>query len=413
MGSGRGVASSAGAKAKGAARPPPPAAAAATSCIYLDWNATTPVYPEVAREMTALMGCWGNPSSSHALGRPAKEAVDLGRERVAKLINATPGEIRFTSCGTESDNWAIYAGVKRARLAGVAMPHVVTSNIEHPAVIEALKAFREDGLLEYTEVAVDSEGLLPLDAVAAAFRDETVLVSVMHSNNEIGALQPIAAIAELAHERGACMHTDAAQSLGKVDVDVKALGVDLLTVVRHKFGAPKGVAALYVSEALGDDFPSFLHGGGQEGGLRAGTENVLMIAGLGKAAEIAHEERAAIQDNMRARTAQLEALLRAGLPGAEVRTNGPWDAARRLPNTLSLSIDGLRASAVLAELSEEVAASAGAACHTGAASISSVLAAIGLEERFAFGTLRLSVGRSTTEADVAEAAKRILAKVRL
>ena len=293
------------------------------------------------------------------------------------------------------------------------MPHVVTSNIEHPAVVEALKAFREDGLLEYTEVAVDSEGLLPLDAVAAAFRDETVLVSVMHSNNEIGALQPIAAIAELAHERGAVLHTDAAQSLGKVDVDVKALGVDLLTVVGHKFGAPKGVAALYVSEALGDDFPSFLHGGGQEGGLRAGTENVLMIAGLGKAAEIAHEERAAIQDNMRARTAQLEALLRAGLPGAEVRTNGPRDAARRLPNTLSLSIDGLRASAVLAELSEEVAASAGAACHTGAASISSVLAAIGLEERFAFGTLRLSVGRSTTEADVAEAARRILAKVRL
>ncbi|KAL4448398.1 hypothetical protein ABPG75_005617 [Micractinium tetrahymenae] len=379
-----------------------------TGCIYLDWNATTPVFPEVAEAMRPYLTAFGNPSSAHAYGRPCNEAVDLARRQVAAMVGAEPGEVHFTSCGTEADAWAIWGAVMAARKRhgnGV-LPHVVSSCIEHPAVVETLASLAAQGLLTHTAVPVNEEGLVSPADVAAAIRPETVLVTVMHSNNEVGSVQPIAELAALARERGVLMHSDAAQSLGKVAVDVKELGVDMLTIVGHKFGAPKGVAALYIRQGV--QIERLLCGGGQEFGRRAGTESVLLLVGLGTAAAIVSRELPATAAHMAALRDSLQEQLLAGLPAGTARVNGPAEPAARLPNTLSIGIAGIQASTLLAELSDRLAASAGAACHSNGGAVSAVLRAMGVPTQPALGTLRLSVGRHTTQADVDAAAQMIL-----
>ena len=390
------------------------------SCIYLDYQATTPVWPEVAAAAEPFLRYhWGNPSSGHAFARPCAAAVNSARESVATLIGAKPDEILFTACGSEADNHAIMGALeaeearRRAQSGGATPtappPHVVTSNIEHPAIVECLEALKASGRLCVTYVAVDSEGLVAAGAVAAALTEHTILVSIMHSNNEVGSIQPVSEIAKgiatSAHPN-VLFHTDAAQSIAKVDVDVKALGVDLMTIVGHKFGAPKGVAALYIRSGV--TLPKLLHGGGQEGGRRAGTECVVLLAALGEASRLAVAEAAPLRAHMRTTRDLLATLLINGLPEGSTLVHGPADGAHRLPNTLSIGLREIKSSVLLARLSEKLAASAGAACHTTQASVSSVLKAMDVPLEYAIGTLRLSTGRHTTEAEVREAAKLII-----
>jgi len=386
-------------------------------CIYLDYQATTPVWPEVAAAAEPYLRLhWGNPSSGHAFGRPCAAAVSTARTEIAALINAeSADEVLFVGCGSEADNHAIIGTLEMAEAqrdngGATSLPHVVTSNIEHPAIEKCLTALKAAGRLEFTAVPVDSEGRLSAEAVATAVRPETILVTVMHSNNEVGSVQPIAEIVAAVRRVAphVPVHTDAAQSIGKVAIDVQQLGVSMLTLVGHKFGAPKGVAALYVSRNL--TLPSLLHGGGQEGGRRAGTECVVLLAALGEAARIAREEAAPLQAHMRMTRDRLAARLIDGLPPGTTRVNGPKDDAHRLPNTLSLGIRGVRSSVLLSHLSEKLAASAGAACHSSHASISSVLVAMAVPPEFGVGTLRLSTGRHTTLHDVDTAAHLIIAE---
>jgi len=389
-------------------------------CVYLDYQATTPVWPEVAAAMTPyLTHHWGNPSSGHAFGRPCGAAIGQARAAVAELIGAEPSEICFTGCGSESDNFAIVGALEmeeaRRRGAGGAAlprPHVVASNIEHPAVELCIEALCAAGRLEATYVPVDEEGLVSAEAVAAATTEQTFLVSVMHSNNEVGSVQPVRQIADAvrALRPSVLVHTDAAQSIGKVDVDTRALGVDLLTLVGHKFGAPKGIAALYIRSGLA--LPRMIHGGGQESGRRAGTECTPMVVALGTAAAIARAEAAPLRKHMRRTRDALESALVERLPAGSTRVNGPADASRRLPNTLSIGLRDVRAAELLETLSERLAASAGAACHANAASVSAVLRALRVPPEFAVGTLRLSTGRHTTLEEVALAADLIAEEAR-
>ena len=337
----------------------------------------------------------------------------------------------FTSCGTESDNWAIAAAVADAAARsppGSAPPHVVTSAIEHPAVLQYLSAQAAAGALTYTAVAPEADGGVRADALAAALTARTCLLTLMHSNNETGALQPVRAAAAAAAARGVRTHTDAAQSCGKVAVDVRALGVDYATVVGHKFGAPKGVAALYARR--GAPLSRLLQGGGQERGMRPGTESVLLVAGLGAAAALARAELPAAAAHAAALRDALQATLQRELGGADgsgVRVHAAEAPEGRLPNTLSIAVRGLRAATLLDELRDEVAASAGAACHTpsddddkgggqGAAAppprVSAVLRAMGVADELAVGTMRLSVGRHTTRRDVDRAAAAVVAAAR-
>ena len=381
------------------------------TCVYLDYNATTPIFPEVAAAMEPfLWEHFGNPSSGHAFAAPCRDAVAKARGQVATMLGCHPDEVVFTSCGSESDNHAIASAVdlfveqKRGEI-GSYVPHVVSTAVEHPAILEYLAAKAKANVLTYDLVPVDEEGLVDPKAVAAKVTSTTCLVTVMHANNETGAIQPVAECARLAREknRDVLIHTDAAQSCGKIPVKVNDLGVDMCTVVGHKIGAPKGVAALYV--ASGAPFSKLLHGGGQEAGRRAGTENVLHIVGLGAACELVEREKDVLPSHMSAMRDELLRRLELGLgddDGSGVRVNGPIDGAKRLPNTLSVGIKGVSASQLLDVLKDDVAASAGAACHSGeaAASVSAVLRAMAVPEEYAIGTLRLSVGRHTCPADV-------------
>ncbi|KAF5837520.1 pyridoxal phosphate-dependent transferase [Dunaliella salina] len=292
------------------------------------------------------------------------------------------------------------------------VPHVVTSAIEHPAVAAHLAHLAHLKLATYTQVPVDGDGVVGAEDVLAAITPETVLVSIMHSNNEIGSIQKIRHIASSVRESfpHVLVHTDAAQSVGKVELDVRDLGVHMMTIVGHKFGAPKGVAALFVSSRVTPDkLCNFFHGGGQEFGRRAGTENVLLVTGMGAAAKVVKQELSAIKAHMATLRDRLEARLAGALPKECVRINGPAYKEGRLPNTLSISIRGLNSSSALANLADKLAASAGAACHSsGGAGISGVLKAIGVPVDFAMGTLRLSCGRHTTVEDVDAAADLIL-----
>jgi len=370
--------------------------------IYLDCNATTPVDPRVVAAMAdALARLWGNPSSGHRLGREARLAVERAREQVAACLGAAPGEIVFTSGGSESDNWAIH---------GVVAPrpdaHVIASAVEHPAVLEPLRAAERRGEITLTVVGVDRLGRVDPAEVAAAIVPETALVSVMLANNEVGTLEPIAEIAAACRRRGVLVHTDAAQAIGKVAVDVRALGVDLLTVAGHKVYAPKGVGALYVREGV--RLAPMIRGAGHERGLRAGTENVASVVGLGLACEIAAAELAGESPRLAALRDRLEAALAAGVPGV-VRHGHP---ELRLPNTASVAFPGFDATLLLSRLADEVAASAGAACHTDEVTPSHVLTAMGVDLATARATVRFSVGRFTTEAEVDEGARRVIAVVR-
>lgn len=386
-----------------------------SSCIYLDYNATTPVYSEVLEALLPyLTSSYGNPSSSHAHGRPCREAVATARRQVAGLVGASPEEVVFTSCGTESDNWALHAATSAWREEQGSTPHVVTSAVEHPAVLEYLAAQARAGLLTYTAVAPDADGSVPAAALAAAAQPHTALLSLMHANNETGALNDVAAAgrAVRAVAPKARVHTDAAQSCGRVPVNVKALGVDYLTLVGHKMGAPKGVAALYVRS--GAPLPRLLHGGGQESGRRAGTECVPLLVGLGAACELASRNAAGLQRHTAALRDALQATLTAALGGPDgegVRVHGCGPHGR-LPNTLSISLRDCDAGALLRALGDEVAASAGSACHAGGKSASPVLSAMGVPLEYALGTLRLSVGRHTTFVEV-EAAAELLVEAAL
>jgi len=387
-------------------------------CIYLDYNATTPIFPEVAEAMKPYLTEFGNPSSNYPYGRKCKQAVELARQQVAHLINADPSEIYFCSCGTEADNWAIWGATAAFRAQNpTLMPHVVTSAIEHPAILEQLEMLQGLSLVSYTKVGVDSEGVIIVaDLMNALETSHTrpCLLTIMHSNNEVGSLQPITEVAKLAHCNGILVHCDAAQSIGKVPVDVRQLGVDMLTIVGHKFGAPKGVAALYIKDGLSKtQVSNFLCGGGQENGRRAGTENVLLIVGLGKAAELAFNELDRMKNHMAYLRNELHRRIAERAPqGLEIQVNGPVDSQLRLPNTLSISFKGISSAQLLRELSEEVAASAGAACHSSdGVVISPVLAAMQVPKEYALGTLRLSVGRHTTGEHVREGADLIMSKV--
>jgi len=354
--------------------------------VYLDYNATTPIDPAVADAMRPFLADrFGNPSSSHSFGLREREGVERAREQVAGLIGAKPEEIVFTSGGTESNNQAI-RGVRGKGL------HIVTTAVEHPAVTEVCDRLRRDGV-RTTRVPVDADGHVDPAAVATAITDETFLVSVMHANNEVGSIQPVREIAEAARARGVLVHTDAAQSLGKIAADVDELGVDLLSIAGHKLYGPKGVGALFVRE--GTEIDRLIHGAGQEGGRRAGTENILLLAGFGRACELAGERLAERAAHARALRDRLWEGLRAGIPGL-IRHGDP---ERCLPNTLSVSIPGREAVSLLAAV-PEVAASAGAACHSGEVRVSATLAAMGITEEVALGTIRFSTGARLTEEDV-------------
>jgi cysteine desulfurase len=372
------------------------------SPIYLDYNATTPVDPAVADAIShALRELWGNPSSSHAHGKAARAAVDTARAQVAALVGAKPDEIVFTGGGSEASNHAI---------KGVAFPkpdavHVITTAVEHPATLEPLKFLRRLGA-EVTILSVDRCGMVDPNDVKRAITPRTRLVSVMHSNNEVGTLMPVREITAVCRERGVLVHSDCAQSLGKVPVDVNELGVDLLSVAGHKLYAPKGVGALFVRHGV--KLEPLIHGAGHESGRRAGTENVPYIVGLGKAAEIARESLPSAAEKLQRLRDRLHDALRAKL-GERVVLNG--HPLRRLPNTLNVNFVGHVGAELLAKV-PGVAASTGSACHEGDVKLSPVLAAMGVPPEIGKGAVRLTVGRFTTEDEVDLAAEMLAVAAR-
>ena len=363
--------------------------------IYLDYNATTPVAPEVLEAMLPyLIEHFGNPSSSHVYGLATRQAVAEARMSVAALIHAQDGEIVFTGSATEANNLALL-GIASA--LGQTRRHLVVSAVEHPAVMQPALHLREMGW-ELSVVPVDSYGRVDPRAVAAAVRPDTALVSVMHANNETGTIQPIAEIARLIKPLGVLFHTDAAQSAGKVDLDVDALGVDLLTLAGHKFYATKGIGALYVR--TGTPIKPILFGADQEHGLRPGTENVALVVGLGAAAKLAREHLPAATEKLRALRDALHERLRAGVPG--LMLNG--HPTERLPNTLHVSFPGIGGRELLSRVAGQVAASVGSACHSEADAVSGVLAAMGCDADRARGAVRLSVGWMSTPGEIETAA---------
>lgn len=370
------------------------------SPIYLDYNATTPVDPAVADAITfALRELWGNPSSAHEYGKAAHAAVERARGQVAALLGAEPDEIVFTGGGSEASNHAIKGVVLRQPPDRC---HVVTTAVEHPATLRPVEFLRRLGCA-VTVLPVDRHGLVDPDDVKRAITPQTVLVSVMHSNNEVGTLMPVREVAAVCRDRGVLVHTDCAQSLGKVPVDVRELGVDLLSVAGHKLYAPKGVGALFVRRGVA--LEPLIHGAGHEGGRRAGTENVPHIVGLGVAAEIAAKSLPAATERLRHLRDRLHQRLAAAL-GDRLTLNGHPE--RRLPNTLNVNFVGHVGAELLAKV-PGVAASTGSACHEGKVSLSPVLAAMGVPPEIGRGAVRLSVGRFTTEDDI-DAAAELLAR---
>lgn len=375
--------------------------------IYLDYNATTPLDPGVVETMTPYLSeRFGNPSSAHAYGRAAREAVERARAHVAGLLGAAPGEIVFTSGGSEASNHALKGiAFKALEKSAPGDVHVVTSTVEHPATVEPC-AFLERLGVRVTRLPVDRFGVVDLPALRRALDRPTVLVSVIHAQNEVGTLQPIREIAALAHERGALVHTDAAQSAGKIAVDVNALGVDLLTLAGHKLYAPKGVGALYVRDGLA--LEPLIHGAGHEGGRRAGTENVPYAVALGAACEIARRALPSSEPTVRRLRDRLWTRLHDAL-GDRIVLNG--HPKRRLPNTLNVNFVGW-IGAELLEAIPEIAASTGSACHEGHVQLSPVLAAMGVEPELGRGAIRLSLGRFTTADEIDRASALLAAAAR-
>lgn len=360
--------------------------------VYLDHAATTYVKKEVLDEMMPFFTqSFGNPSSIYKLGQENKRAVDLAKERIAKAIGATPNEIYFTAGGCEADNWVIkgiaFANMNKGN-------HIITTAIEHPAIINSCKFLEKHGF-EVTLLGVDENGQVRLDELENAIKDNTILISVMFANNEIGTVQPIKEIAEIAKKHNVYFHTDAVQAVGSLRIDVKDLGVDMLSMSGHKFYGPKGIGALYIKK--GTKIDSLIHGGGQEQGKRAGTENVPAIVGMGKAIELAYENFDETTNRIIALREKLINGVLNNIP--HVRLNG--HRTKRLPGNTNFSFSFIEGESLLLMLNMKgVAGSSGSACSSGSLDPSHVLLAIGLDHGTAHGSLRLTLGAETTEEDI-------------
>ena len=369
--------------------------------IYLDYNATTPIDPEVLEVMEPFYRShFGNPSSNHSLGQFNRQAIDVAREQVAGLLGCGPENILFTSGGSESNNMALKGGASRNSSRG---QHIIVSMVEHPAILNVVQYLQHQGF-RITYLPVDNQGVVRAEDLDEIITSKTILVSVMHANNEIGSIQPLAELAEIAHEAGAIFHTDAAQSVGKIPVDVNDLSCDLLSLAGHKLYAPKGVGALYIKDGI--DIEPLIHGANHEKGLRAGTENVAQIVGLGMAAEIAKqklESEMVRQKNLRDR---LQASLKQAFP--EIRINA--SSTPRLPNTLSVSFAALNALDILSNF-DQVMLSAGAACHSGDGKGSGVLEAMHIPLNYQLGTIRISLGRFCEESQVQQASAILIQRI--
>ncbi|NPD45493.1 selenide, water dikinase SelD [Lentimicrobium sp. L6] len=371
--------------------------------IYLDYNATTPIDPIVAEAMRPYLEVYfGNPSSSHQLGAETKKAIEKARKQVADLIGAESSEIIFTSGGTESNNYALKGAAFANKHKG---NHIITSSIEHPAIFEVCKYLERNGF-EVTYLPVDEFGIIHLKDLEEAIKKETILISVMHANNEVGSIQPISKIGKIAQERGILLHSDAAQSIGKVAVDVKEMGLDLMSIAGHKLYAPKGIGAIYIKEGV--VLEKLMHGADHEQNMRAGTENVLEIVGLGKAAEMVTEKLKDYQLHYANMRDMLWDSLKKELP--HIKRNG--HAEKCLANTLSVSFPKIEANTLIARL-ENVAASAGAACHSESIDVSVVLEAMNIPLEFAMGTIRFSTGRTTSKENIDAAVKEVVSNVKI
>ncbi len=366
--------------------------------VYLDNNATTPVDPAVAATMAeVLKDRFGNPSSLYPIGRECKDLVSDAREAVAESIGGQRGEIVFTGSGTEADNFAVFGALE----ARPERPGLVTSAIEHPAVLESAKYLRRKGV-PVTFVPVDATGLVDLEALKRAVDDRTGLVSVMHANNEIGTIQPVAEIAKIAHAKGALFHTDAVQTYGKIELDVEAVGADLLSVSAHKIYGPKGVGALFIRKRT--PIVPILHGGHQERRLRPGTENTAGIAGFGEAARLLSEHLKKDRPRIERLAEELKRGIEQKVPKA--RFNGHPE--KRIKGTLNFAFPGLEAEALLLALATRgIYVSTGSACSEDSEEVSHVLLAIGLRPEIARSCIRMSLGRFNTEDDVATTLKEL------
>lgn len=359
--------------------------------VYLDFNASTPIAPEVVDAMTPFLSeGFGNPSSHHWAGMPAKQVLERARQQVATLLGCTPEEVVFTSGGTEANNHAIKGAFFARRETG---NHIITTQIEHPAVLQPCRFLEKLGA-EVTYLPVDGAGMVNPDDVRKAITPRSSIVSVMHANNEVGTIQPISEISRITRERGILLHTDAAQSAGKIPANVADLGVDLLSVAGHKLYAPKGVGALFIRQGV--ELEPLMHGAGHESGRRAGTENVLLNVGLGAACDLALTGL----DAHRRQMTELRDYFHHSLKevfGEKLHLNG--HSSERLPNTLNVSFKGFSGSEILEAL-PDVAASTGSACHSGSRALSPVLKAMGVPEQIGFGAVRFSLGRGTSRAEL-------------
>ena len=365
--------------------------------IYLDNNATTLPAADVSSIISkCLKENFGNPSSGHPFGSKAREAVDRARKEAADLIGAGQNEMIFTSGGTEANNMAIL-GTALKHQSG----HIITSSIEHPSVMNPLKHLEALGY-KITYLGVDKYGMVDPADVLKNINKKTILITIMHSNNETGTIQPISKIGEITGAKGIPFHCDAAQSVGKVPVNVKSLNTDMLTVVSHKFYGPKGVGALYIKNGITIESVTF--GASHERGIRPGTENVCSIAGLGRACALAKKEMKTRVTKMKSLSGSFYSELKKQIPG--LKLNG--HPSKRLPNTLNLSFPNVTGSALLEKLKNDIAASTGSACHEGMQTASQVLKAMGLSDKDAFSAVRLSLGRTTTDAEVKKAVKVIV-----
>ncbi len=370
--------------------------------IYLDYNATTPIDKEVAEAMLPyLTEFFGNPSSSHYYGYQTKKAIEKARKQIASLINCSSDEIIFTSGGTESNNFAIKGIAFAHKDKG---NHIITSQIEHPAVLEVCAYLEKNGF-DVSYIPVDEYGIIKLEELKKAITDKTILITVMHANNETGSIQPIKEIANIAKEYGITVHTDAAQSIGKIKVDVNDLGVDLLSIAGHKFYGPKGIGALFIKRGI--KLSKIIHGANHEKNLRAGTENVLEIVGLGKAAEIAKRDFDKNYRHLKALRDLLYENIKKNL--TNIKLNG--HPQKRLPNTLNISFAGIEANKIISAIRDTVAVSAGAACHSENISVSSVLQAMNIPTTVSMGTIRFSTGKHTTEKEIKIVAEEVIKTV--
>lgn len=360
--------------------------------VYLDNAATTALSPKVLKKMMPyLTDIYGNASSPHSFGQTARIGVEHAREQVARAINADPSEIVFTGCGTESDNTVLFGVAERYAKKG---DHIITTNVEHHAILHSCAALEKKGI-RVTYLPVDKDGLVTPEQVRDAITDKTILVSVMFANNEVGTIMPIPEIAAVCHEKGVLFHTDAVQAAGHIPIDVKAMGIDMLSISGHKFHGPKGVGVLY--ERKGIRLPSYIIGGEQEKGRRAGTENVAGIVGLGEALELAVTNMSETSARMTRMRDRLIEGVEATIP--EVKLNG--HRTKRLPNNVNFSIKYIEGESILLMLDMAgIAASSGSACTSGSLDPSHVLLALGLTHEVAHGSVRMTLGDDTTDEDI-------------